>query len=376
MPKQRNTKPRPPTSRGSAFVPPYPPSWFDRFTAWVDRLPGPAWALYLALGIGVSVAGSTIEWTEGAYPPGTFNALHVWTLGNFAYLLALIHYLDNSAASAIASFRPILVPAGSAAHPTQQVEATFARLSYQLTTLPPRPTLVATMAGAAFAALTYIVQTLTGAVPSYLAGTAGTTYSTASVLALLIVQNAITGVLAYHTIHQLVLISRIYTQHARINIYQLQPLYALSLPGAFTAIGIILYLYLWFAASASGAGIVGPVEIGLTVSFAAIAGATFALPLLGAHRRLIAEKNRRLTEAASRFEAAAERLLRDVDAGRLGQMDQLNKALASLEIVQTGLRRIPTWPWQPGAVRGLLAALFLPLAIWAIQLLLERFLAS
>jgi len=232
------------------------------------------------------------------------------------------------------------------------------------------------MAGAAFAALTYILQTLTGAVPSYLAGTAGTTYSTASVLALLIVQNAITGVLAYHTIHQLVLISRIYTQHARINIYQLQPLYALSMPGAFTAIGIILYLYLWFAASASGAGIVGPVEIGLTVSFAAIAGATFALPLLGAHRRLIAEKNRRLTEAASRFEAAAERLLRDVDAGRLGQMDQLNKALASLEIVQTGLRRIPTWPWQPGAVRGLLAALFLPLAIWAIQLLLERFLAS
>ena len=376
MPKQRNTKPRPPKGSGSAFVPPYPPSWFDRFTARVDRLPGPAWVLYLALGIGVSVAGSTIEWTEGAYPPGTFNALHVWTLGNFAYLLALIHYLDNSAASAIASFRPILVPAGSAAHPTQQVEATFARLSYQLTTLPPRPTLVATMAGAAFAALTYIVQTLTGAVPSYLAGTAGTTYSTASVLALLIVQNAITGVLAYHTIHQLVLISRIYTQHARINIYQLQPLYALSMPGAFTAIGIILYLYLWFAASASGAAIVGPVEIGLTVSFAAIAGATFALPLLGAHRRLIAEKNRRLTEAASRFEAAAERLLRDVDAGRLGQMDQLNKALASLEIVQTGLRRIPTWPWQPGAVRGLLAALFLPLAIWAIQLLLERFLAS
>src|SRR3990172_8180787 len=375
MSKQRTARPKPVASR-VAFAPPYPPSWFDRFTAWVDRLPGPAWAFYLILGTGVSIAGSTIEWIEGAYPAGTFNALHVWTLGNFAYLLALMHYLDKSAASAIATFRPILAPAETGGQPSLEDEATFDRLSYKLTTLPPRQTLVATIALATFAIVSYILQTSTGAVPTYLAGTAGTTFSNASVLALLIVQNGISGVLAYHTIHQLVLISRIYTQHARINIYQLQPLYALSLPGAFTAIGIILYIYVWVATATSMSQAVGPVEIGLSVSFAGIAGATFALPLLGAHRRLIAEKNRRLTEAASRFEAAAERLLRDVDAGRLGQMDQLNKALASLEIVQTGLRRIPTWPWQPGAVRGLLAALFLPLAIWAIQLLLERFLAS
>lgn len=118
MPKQRNTKPRPPTGSSSALVPPYPPSWFDRFTAWVDRLPGPAWGFYLLLGIGVSVAGSAIQWIEDAYPVGTLNPLHVWTLGNFAYLLALMHYLDKSAASAIASFRPLLAPATSGArHP-------------------------------------------------------------------------------------------------------------------------------------------------------------------------------------------------------------------------------------------------------------------
>jgi hypothetical protein len=47
--------------------------------------------------------------------------------------------------------------------------------------------------------------------------------------------------------------------------------------------------------------------------------------------------------------------------------------VATLEIEQNVLRRIPTWPWQPGAVRGLLAALFLPVAVWAIQLFLGRF---
>jgi hypothetical protein len=140
-----------------------------------------------------------------------------------------------------------------------------------------------------------------------------------------------------------------------------------------TAIGIILYIYLWFATSASGTATIGPVEVGLSVSFAAVASATFTLPLLGAHRRLVEEKDRRLAEASSRFEAAITELHRQLDRGRLLQMDPLNKAVATLEIEQNVLRRIPTWPWQPGAVRGLLAALFLPVAVWAIQLFLGRF---
>jgi len=373
MTRKRAAKPRPPAGSSPAFVPPYPPSWIDRLTGWVDRLPGPAWAFYLVVGVGVGFAGSAIEWMEGAYPAGTFNPLHVWAFGNFAYLLALIHYLDRSAASSMESFRPLLAPTARAAQPALQGEGTFAWLSYQLTTLPPRPTLFMAIAGAAFAFVTYLLQSATGTVPSYLAGTAGTPFSTASVVSLLIVQNAISAVLVYHTIHQLVLISRIYTQHARINIYQLQPLYALSLPGALTAIGIILYIYLWFATSASGTATIGPVEVGLSVSFAAVASATFALPLLGAHRRLVEEKDRRLAEASSRFEAAITELHRQLDRGRLLQMDPLNKAVATLEIEQNVLRRIPTWPWQPGAVRGLLAALFLPVAVWAIQLFLGRF---
>jgi hypothetical protein len=365
-----------PFASSHAFNPPYPPSWFDRLTAWVDRLPGPPWAFYLILGIGVSVAGSIIQWIEGAYPAGTFNALHVWTLGNFAYVLALMHYLDRSAASAITTFRPILAPAQPAGHPSVEDEATFDILSYQLTTLPPRQTLVATVPLAAFAIVTYILQTSSGVVPSYLAGTAGTMISTVSVLLLLIIQNAVSGVLAYHTIHQLVLISRIYTQQARINIYQLQPLYALSIPGAFTAIGIILYVYIWFATATSMSQAVGPVEIALIVLFAAIAGATFALPLLGAHRRLVAEKNRRLAEVDFHFEAAAERVHRELVGSRLSQIDTLNKAMASLELERAVLRRIPTWPWEPGPVRGLVAALLLPIAVWLLQLLLGRLLGA
>lgn len=154
------------TKRSEGFSPPYLPSWFDRLAAWVDRLPGPAWAFYLVLGIGVSVAGSAIEWREGAYPAGTFNPLHVWTLGNFAYLLGLMHYLDKSSAYAIASFRPLLAPEARDGGRSPRGGATFARLAYELTTLPPRPTLIVSIAGAAFVIVTYVFQTANGGIPS------------------------------------------------------------------------------------------------------------------------------------------------------------------------------------------------------------------
>jgi len=373
MPQQRSTKPRLLAGRNSVFVPPYPPSWFDRFTGWVDRLPGPAWAFYLIFGALVVLAESAIQWREGAYPLGRFNLLTAWSVGEFAYLLALMHYLDKSAASALAAFRPLLVSPKNGPSPALRDQSTFATLSYRLTTLPARPTLVATIVGAAFAIFVYVLQTSGETVPAVLVGTAGTTLSTVSVMVVFIPNNAISFLLAYHTVHQLVQISRIYTHNARINIYQLQPLYALSLPGAFTAIGIILFSYAWVAITASASIAAGALGIGLTVVFAAIAGATFALPLLGAHRRLVAEKNRLLAEASSRFEAAIEDLHRQLDGRGRRPTNDPNKALAGIEIEQNALRRIPTWPWQPGAVRGLVAALFLPVAVWAIQLLLGRF---
>ena len=135
----------------------------------------------------MGIAGSAIEWIEGAYPPGNFNALHVWTLANFAYLLALIHYLDKSAASAIASFRLIIAPAASDGQPTEEGKSTYARLAFQLTTLPSRPALLAAIIGMGFAIVVSALQFSAGSVPSYLVGTAGTALSNASMLVMLTV---------------------------------------------------------------------------------------------------------------------------------------------------------------------------------------------
>ncbi len=290
------------------------------------------------------------------------------------YFLGLMHYLDKAAGSAIASFRPLLSLPKAGARSSVKDRSTFDTLAYQLTTLPRRQALLATLAGVVFTAAALLGDPASGSTSGFLAGTAGTPLSTASVLIVFIPVNVLIPLILYHTVHQLVQVSRIYTTHARVNIYQLQSLYALSLPGAYTALGVISFLYGLWAITDPTKG-ANAIQIGISLVFAAIAAATFAWPLWGAHRRLVNEKEARLADAArSRFEAATRELHRRMDTGRLTHMDDLNKAVATLEIEQNALHKVPTWPWQPGALRAVVAALLLPVAIWAIQALLGRFL--
>jgi hypothetical protein len=126
---------------------PYPPSWFDRLTAGVDRLPWPAWATYLAmaaLGTAVFVVAAR---TGGDYRPGPLLVFHVWLAGQLAYMLALMHYLDRSAGNALDSFRPVLEGGPPKEESGKAGVTTFADLRYRLTTLPRWPTWTATLVG-------------------------------------------------------------------------------------------------------------------------------------------------------------------------------------------------------------------------------------
>ena len=108
--------------------------------------------------------------------------------------------------------------------------------------------------------------------------------------------------------------------------------------------------------------------------FRSLALATFVLPLTGIHRLLAAEKKRMLSEQAARMREAIDDLHRRMDQHKLQGMDDLNKAMASLELEHTTLTRIPTWPWEPATLRGVIVALVLPILIWLIQFGLQRLL--
>jgi hypothetical protein len=55
-------------------------------------------------------------------------------------------------------------------------------------------------------------------------------------------------------------------------------------------------------------------------------------------------------------------------------MDEIHKALVTIDLEAAALEKIPTWPWPRGMFRNLLAAFLLPVFLWLVQFGLQRLL--
>jgi hypothetical protein len=334
---------------------PYAPSLVDRLTDWVDRLTIPSWTFYVGLWLVLYAIEVLTQWTGGA--AGSLQPFHVVFVGTIPLVLMLIHYLDRTAEAALSKFRSVL----------DCSESDYARLRYRLITLPARPVLIA-------AVISIVVEVL---LPSsdaldrrLFVDTPLSNNYNAAVSLVLSVAN---GILVYHTLHQLIVVTQIY-RHARINLFNLGPLYTFSNLSARTAIGILAIAYSWYATIPEffneGNGVLtGLVLLAVTIL-------TFILPLRGVHNLLVEEKARLLAECVRRQEAVIAKLHEDIDADNMASMDDRNKALESLEIEQQVLSRISSWPWQPETVRWFVAALLFPVIIWLMQWALQRVLGS
>jgi len=326
------------------FIPPYRPSWFDGLTAAVDRLPGPYWAAYLLgflvwlalIGLALSQVGETLS-LEIAYA----HSLPF-------YGFWLLNYLDRRAAASLEDFRQAFT--GN--------ESELQELSWRLTSLPAAPALAFTL------------------VALLLATAASLSWGWGSVFQVLdrLAFNA-TGVFAslyaFHSYRQLRLVIWLYAERARVDLHNLAPLRSFSTLTAHTAIGMLLVL--------SGAVLITPeglVSFWLVAAllFAGLAVLTFVLPLTGLNRQLVRAKARELAEIARRWEAVMAELYRLIDRGDLAVADRLNGTLAALERGRTALERIPTWPWRPETLRGMVGALVLPIMIFIVQRVLGRLL--
>jgi hypothetical protein len=271
---------------------------------------------------------------------------------------ALNRYLDREAEGALEALRPAL----------EADEVTLSGLRYKLVTLPAVPTLLACLiAGMANVLINEGLGT-----PAGFDEVADFPVSRAMVYGMYVLTWSVWGGFVYHTIHQLGVINLIYSRYTLVNLFRLGPLYSFSRVTMLTAVSLTVPTYVWLAVIG---GLLDPIAMGITVPIAILAVVAFVWPLTGINRLLSNEQGRLLEEASARFEAAITELHRRVDSGNLKHMDELHKAIASLEIEQETLSRIPTWPWQPETVRLLITALALPLGLWVIQIVLQRFLA-
>ncbi|MDQ5823051.1 MAG: hypothetical protein M3441_02435 [Chloroflexota bacterium] len=347
-----------PTEGGAVVRPPYRAGWLDRLFAWVEQLPFPAWVFYLVCWLPLILAESIIKWIDGAYPVGTVFPIHAVHTGLPLYVLATAHYLDNLAADKMQAFRSVFV--GD--------ETTYERLRYELTTIPARGALLATLIGAAGGALVSMLLP-----PSITQAQKLFTSQAATLLEVttITVLWALLATVMYRTVRQLHLVSRIYAQHTRIDLFRLGPLYAFSTLTARTALSIMFALYVWFAVDPSPLLANVPFA-GAVAVFGLAAIVTFARPLLVLHELLAQEKRRLQDENGEQIKHIVAELHRRAGAGEYGQAAQIEAVVNSLVAEREVLEKLRTWPWETETARLVITAALLPMLLWLIQRLLER----
>ena len=348
--------PKPTPPQPPAFVPPYPPSWLDRLIDWIDRRPGPAW-VYYAAGILLLGIGSTASLILQAEASGDVIQPQALIYAAYpVYFVALMHYLDHQAArSALDTFRPAL----------GATDADYARIEYELTTVPARGAWIAAALAVPLGFLFILVDERDPFAPAALPGEfIAIVYTGFTVAAFL--------VLAYHTLRQLRQVSQLHAAALTINLLQPRPTYAFSRLTSRTAIGVLTFLYFDFLINPPSDSTSSLPYFTLTAAALVLMVAAFLLPLLGMHQRLVREKAKFEAEVNEGVELAYRELQKQVRSRSFGNVDELEKSLSALLRMREVVAKLSTWPWQPETLRGLLAAVGLPVAIWLIQFGLGR----
>jgi hypothetical protein len=338
----------------------YSPSWIDRLTDWIDKLSGSSWIYYLGLGLFLVLLQVIVMWAEGVAPIGIIYQFQIFFAGLVSFFLALFYYLDRWAGSALEKLRPELTV----------TEDKYLELHFKITTLPMGLTLLASLI---LLALNFLTELIT---EPYLPDMMANFPISANLMRFIYLGSwVLFGAFMYHTIHQLMLINNIYTNHTDINLFRMRPLYAFSNLSAFTAGSFTVIIYGFIAVNPSFQ-LNDPVLLVWILIFIISAVVTFIWPQLGMHRLQVAEQERLLDEAYTRMEKAVARLHQQLDDGELSEMEELNFAITSLDIEVNSLKRVRTWPWEPETLQILVTALALPLGLWFIQLIVERLFGS
>lgn len=348
---------------------PYEPSWLDAIIDRLERLPGPTWLAYMGL---AALAVAFIAFEAALSSRGLFGQDPAYFAYAFfqVYPLAAYYYLSRGAVAAWDAFRPA----------TDLGDAHAARLRYELSTTPARPAALAWLFGALmYGALLLVAPEgfdLVAQPPEFVALRALSESLWMAPIALMV---------TYLLFRQLRIVSRLHRSISNVDLLRPGPLHAMSTLTARSAVVLIILV--------SSVGLPWPnlsEGVRLTVFVLALptlglAVAAFFVPLRGMQARLAAEKDRRMTEVNARIDAAAATLHtvvdeetssdRDPESSRLAQtrIDALNKALTTLFQERDFIRRLSTMPWDTTTLRAVASAIVLPIALFLLTRVLERF---
>ena len=334
--------------QGSQF---YKPSWFDQLNNWIETLALNMWVFHLILGISLVILQVVLLWLEAGSV--STELLPIIFFNSFAipYLLVLLLLLDNQAGRAFGLMRSVL----------DFSDRDFDQYAYSLVNMPALGPLIA---GFVLTVLTILTPLVSIEPVRYSALQQLPIYS--AVFHIIDKCSAfLLGVLIYHTIRQLRLVSTINSHYLRINLYQLEPVQSFSRLTGSTALSLLVFVYVWMLINPEL--FTDPVLIGYLVIFTLIAVFVFVWPLWGIHRMIEAEKKKALHELDLRFEVIFNQFNDSVDRGDFAANESVNGTILSLQVQQSRLSAVQTWPWRVETARLVLTAIALPLMVMLLQ---------
>ena len=267
----------------------------DRVLLFVDRLPGPAAAWWLAIGFGLAAIGHVFVWLSTNRPLGVIHDDVAVPAFIFAWFGWLTHTLNGVGRTTFDEFRPALGDVEPAA-----------RFRDELTSIPDRYAIVAAIAAVAIVSVAYYVgvRPLREAAPPEIELVSAPLWGAAA---------AALGIVVLHTVRQLRIVSRLSAIARNVDIFNSGPINAFSRLTAVSAIGLILFvvMFVLYTPTQPIAYIVQEAVLLL------VAVTSFVWPLRVMHARLVAEKQRLLLASQERLKTVLDRLHDLVDSNDL-----------------------------------------------------------
>jgi hypothetical protein len=331
-------------------------SWLDRFSLWIDQRPWPAWLFYAALMVVIEILLNVTFWMDGSVPLWEHVTLPSFSPPLIALGFAFYHYLTKAGSKALQDFSPYLVVD----------DGELATIDKDLNYLP------------AWMGWLVIGLGILGSI-SYVFGSPNT-YGT------IVPQSALPPIILYilsvatvvpffslilRIIRQVRILQDLYKQATNINLLHLDPAHAFARLTAKIGGGLIILLLLgviYNPEMITGVNLWGyVVGVGSAVLI-------FILPLSGLRSRLIQEKVQRLKDISVLLQSTIEHIHAQAKNQNYTDVSQAKTTLNALMDERALIEKVSTWPWDTGTLRGFASTLILPIVLWLITRLLERYL--
>ncbi len=366
-PNVRRGRPRnaasPEQSEGAVHRPEHAPllsqdpplSPFDRWIRSLDRSPRAQWLFYLALPVGLIAGLHGLSWVCGT-PPGDILSPALTAAAIVSVVLVgAIHHANRVAGRALFRFRPALAVS----------EDEFRRHHHDLTTMPATASWAALPAGAA------VLWSVIATDPSFYGMLSAGLCNRPALLLIGWINSVLMVLAVYVSVRYLVQIRRLHAEAPTINLFERGPLFAFSTLSSHLALAFAVFSYGWVLAFPTSLKNLPTAVYLLGINLPLIL-VIFIYPLYGMHVRMVEEKQRLLQDSARRIQAGLA-AFRSEDVARAPAGVDPHRRLTSLIEEENYLRKIPTWPWEPGTLTAVLTAVFLPLMLVVAQQVVRRY---